>query len=56
MTAALALQNPTIETVATHLENHTTTWLILAAALGPIVAIALAETLPTPLCREGQTT
>lgn len=36
------LANPTIETVATHLENHTTTWLILAAALGPIVAIALA--------------
>jgi hypothetical protein len=42
MTAALTLQNPTVETVATHLENHTTTWLILAAALGPIIAIGLA--------------
>lgn len=45
MLAALTLQtftNPTVETVATHLENHTTTWLILAAAVGPIVAIALA--------------
>lgn len=41
LTLAAAL-NPTVETVATHLENHTTTWLILAAALGPIVAIALA--------------
>mgnify|MGYP005609671405 CR=1 FL=1 len=41
-TPYLALANPTIETVATHLENHTTTWLILTAALGPIVAIALA--------------
>ena len=38
----LALANPTVETVATHLENHTTTWLILAAALGPIIAIGLA--------------
>lgn len=41
LTFAAAL-NPTVETVATHLENHTTTWLILAAALGPIIAIGLA--------------
>jgi len=40
--AALILADPTVEAVATHLENHTTTWLIIAAALGPIVAIALA--------------
>ena len=38
----LALANPTVESVASHLENHTTTWLILAAALGPIIAIGLA--------------
>jgi uncharacterized protein HemX len=41
-TATLALTDPTVEAVASHLENHTTTWLIIAAALGPIVAIALA--------------
>lgn len=39
---AAYIQNPTIESVASHLENHTTTWLILTAAVGPIVAIGLA--------------
>ena len=42
---ATTLADPTVEAVATHLENHTTTWLIIGAALGPIAAIALAATL-----------
>jgi hypothetical protein len=42
LSLATTLADPTIEAVATHLENHTTTWLIIGAALGPIAAIALA--------------
>ena len=38
----LALANPTVESVATHLESHPAAWIILVAALGPIIAIALA--------------
>lgn len=41
-TLVLALANPTVESVATHLESHPAAWIILVAALGPIIAIALA--------------
>lgn len=37
-----ALAPGTIETVASHIETHTLVWLIVGAALGPVIGIVLA--------------